>query len=156
MKIVYFEDLHEGDVFWGDEVIVDPEEMLAYNQQNEWPIHVDEEAAQQSPFGGIIASGGYTITLMYRSLLGIYNNPEVRWEFLGGLDWKLKFLGPVRPGDRLRCKMTIKSVRPSSKGPRRSEQHQRNDQSGRRCSHVAGRYIAADNQTGLSSAFEHS
>ncbi len=32
MKIVYFEDLHEGDVFWGDEVIVDPDEMLAYNR----------------------------------------------------------------------------------------------------------------------------
>ena len=93
--------------------------MLVYNQLNDpWPIHVDEEAAKHSPFGGIIASGGYTITLMYRSLLGIYNNAERRWAFLGGLEWKLKFVSPVRPGDRLRSKVTIQGVRPSSKGGR--------------------------------------
>jgi acyl dehydratase len=55
---------------------------------------------------------------MYRSLLGVYNNADVRWEFLGGLDWNLKFVGPVRPRDLLRTKMAIKSVRPSSKGDR--------------------------------------
>ena len=116
MQIIYFEDLKEGDVLWGDELLVDPDEMMAYNLRNDpWPIHVDEEAAARSPFGGVIASGGFTITLMYRSLLGIYNNPSRRWEFLGGLDWKLKFAKPVRPGDRLRSKMTILGTRTSSK-----------------------------------------
>jgi acyl dehydratase len=116
MRLVYFEDLRVGDVYWGREVVVDPDEMMAYNLKNDpWPFHVDQEASKRSPFGGIIASGGYTITLMYRSLLGIYNNADTRWEFLGGFDWKLKFVTPVRPGDRLRVKMTIKSARPSSK-----------------------------------------
>jgi acyl dehydratase len=119
MRLVYFEDLQQGDVHMGDEVIVDPEEMLAYNNKNDpWPFHVDEEAAKRSPFGGLIASGGYTITLMYRSLNGVYNNAHNRWAFLGGFDWKLKFVSPVRPGDRLRARMTIKGVRPSSKGGR--------------------------------------
>jgi len=116
MKIIYFEDLSEGDVFWGDEVVAEPDEMMAYNRLNDpWPIHVDEAAAKASPFGGIIASGGYTITLMYRSLLGVYNNPERRWEFLGGLDWQLKFVAPVRPGDRLRTSLSIGPKRLSSK-----------------------------------------
>ena len=116
MKIIYFEDLSEGDVFWGDEVVAEPDEMMAYNRLNDpWPIHVDEAAAKASPFGGIIASGGYTITLMYRSLLGVYNNPERRWEFLGGLDWQLKFVAPVRPGDRLRTSLSIEAKRLSSK-----------------------------------------
>ena len=45
MKIIYFEDLSEGDAFWGDEVIADPEEVMAYNRCNDpWPIHVDEVA----------------------------------------------------------------------------------------------------------------
>jgi len=119
MRLVYFEDLREGDEFWGEEVIVDPDEMMAYNLKNDpWPIHVDEQAAALSPLGGITASGGFTITLMYRSLLEIYNNADTRWEFLGGIDWKLKFLMPVRPGDRLRAKLTVKSIRPSSKGGR--------------------------------------
>jgi acyl dehydratase len=116
MKIIYFEDLSEGDVFWGDEVVAESDEMMAYNRLNDpWPIHVDEAAAQASPFGGIIASGGYTITLMYRSLLGVYNNAERRWEFLGGLDWQLKFVAPVRPGDRLRTSLSIEAKRLSSK-----------------------------------------
>ena len=63
MERVYFEDLEEGQIFWGDEVLVDPHEMLACNVRNDpWPIHVDKSAAEMSPYGGIIASGGYTIT----------------------------------------------------------------------------------------------
>ena len=124
---IYYEDLNKGDVFWGDKVIADPEEMMAYNRLNDpWPIHVDEEAAKASPFGGIIASGGYTITLMYRSLLGVYNNADLRWDFLGGLDWQLKFVAPVRPGDRLRTSLTIDSKRLSSK-PGRGLLNNRNE-----------------------------
>ena len=127
MKMIYYEDLSEGDVFQGDEVIADPDEMMAYNKLNDpWPIHVDEEAATASPFGGIIASGGYTITLMYRSLLGVYNNADVRWDFLGGLDWQLKFVAPVRPGDRLRSSLSIGPKRLSSK-PGRGVLNNRNE-----------------------------
>ena len=47
VEIVYFDDLDEGDVFWSDEVLVDPDEMLAYNQKYDpWPIHVDDELAE--------------------------------------------------------------------------------------------------------------
>ena len=103
----------------GDEVVVDPKEMLAYNQQNDpWPIHIDEAEANASPFGGLIASGGYTITQMYRSLIGAYNTPEGRWQFLGGFDWNLKFQSPVRPGDRLRAQITIDKLTPSRQGGR--------------------------------------
>lgn len=119
MELVYFDDLKVGDVFWGDEVKADRAEMMAYNQKNDpWLIHVDEEAAAKSPFGGIIASGGYTITLLYRSLLGVYNNPERQWQFLGGLEWKLKFVGPLRPDDKVKVKITILGVRPSGRGGR--------------------------------------
>ena len=116
MKKVYFEDIDEGSVHWGEECIVDKDEMLEYNRKNDpWPIHVDEEAAAQSPFGGIIASGGYTITLLYRLTHTIYNRPEAPWAFLRGLEWHVRFHLPVRPGDRLRCRITILSKRPSSK-----------------------------------------
>jgi acyl dehydratase len=116
VKKVYFEDLAEGSVHWGRECIVDKDEMLEYNRKNDpWPFHVDEEAATQSPFGGLIASGGYTITLLYRSTHTIYNRPEAPWAFLGGFEWHVRFHLPVRPGDRLRSKITILSKRPSSK-----------------------------------------
>jgi acyl dehydratase len=119
MAIVYFDDLKEGSIHWGSECLVDKDEMLDYNRRNDpWPFHVDEDAAKHSPFGGLIASGGYIITLAYRSTHAIYNTAEVTWAFQGGLDWHVKFHLPVRPGDRLRSRITMKSKRPSSKAGR--------------------------------------
>jgi len=73
MPTVYFEDLEIGSVYLGRECVC------------------DEAAAARSPFGGVVASGGYIITLWYRSLIEIYNTPRATWAFLGAFDWKLKF-----------------------------------------------------------------
>jgi acyl dehydratase len=98
------------------EYTVDHEEMLAYGRANDpWPIHVDAEAATKSPFGGLIASGGYTITLMYRLGHEIVNQPDRAWAFLVGFDWHVKFVEPVRSGDRLHERITILEKRTSSK-----------------------------------------
>jgi acyl dehydratase len=116
---IYFEDLVIGDSFVTEEVTVDDEEMLTYNRRNDpWPFHVDEASAAQNPYGSLIASGGYTITLMYRLAHQIYNVPGRRWAVLGALDWHLKFPAPVRSGDRVRLRITIKSKRESSRPER--------------------------------------
>ena len=116
MQRIHFEDLHEGDVLRGDAVLADPEETMAYDRLNDpWPIHVHEAFAARSPFGGVIASGGCTVTLTYRSPIGLFDTPERRWEFLGGLDWKVRFAKPVRPGGRLRARLTVLETRPSSR-----------------------------------------
>ena len=39
----------------------------------------------------------------------------MEWAFLGGYELHIKLLQPVRPGDRLRLKLTIGSKRPSSR-----------------------------------------
>jgi acyl dehydratase len=116
-SLVYFEDLVDGRTYLGTECVADKEEMLEYARKNDpWPFHADEEAAKKSGFGGIIASAGYSLTLGYRSLIGLYNTPETAWAFLGGLEWpNMKFHLPVRPEDRLRARMTIQSKRKSSK-----------------------------------------
>jgi acyl dehydratase len=63
----FFEGVVVGVTDVSPEVTVDYEEMLAYNKANDpWPIHIDEVGAAALPFGGLIASGGYTITLTYR------------------------------------------------------------------------------------------
>jgi acyl dehydratase len=116
MRMVYFEDLTVGDSWQSSEHVVDGLEMLAYNRQNDpWPIHVDPEAAAKSPYGGVIASGGYTISIMYRLGHEIHNRADLQWAFLGGFDWHLKFIEPVRAGDKLRVRITILETRPSSK-----------------------------------------
>jgi len=113
MPTVYFEDLQIGSVFLGRECICDKEEMLEFGRRNDpWPFHVDEDAAVRSPFGGVIASGGYIVTLWYRSLIEIYNTERATWAFRGGLEWNLRFRAPLRPADTLRAKLTVKDKRP--------------------------------------------
>jgi acyl dehydratase len=98
------------------EYTVDHEEMLAYGRTNDpWPFHANPEAATRSPFGGLIASGGYTITLMYRLSHEIVNQSDRVWAFLGGFDWRVRFVEPVRAGDRLHERITILEKRLSSK-----------------------------------------
>jgi acyl dehydratase len=116
MDLRYFEDLNVGDSLTSSECLVDHEEMLAYGRAYDpWPFHVDPEAAAKSQFGGLIASGGYTISLTYRLFHEIVNQPDRTWAFLGGFDWHVKFPEPVRADDRLHERITILEKRLSSK-----------------------------------------
>ena len=81
------------------------------------PIHLDEAAAERGFFGEMTASGWHTLSatmgLMVRSPL--FESGEV----IGvGVD-KLRWLVPVRTGDRLRARAVILSTRPSSSRPDR-------------------------------------
>ena len=110
----YFEDLKQGDLFWSGEIAVEREEMLEYNRRNDpWPFHIDVEEARKTPFGDIIASGGYTISLMFRSMQGVWFGHGDAWQMLGGFDWQLKFVRPVRADERLRCRWTLLEKIPS-------------------------------------------
>src|SRR5262249_751613 len=73
--------------------------------------HVDEEAAKNSPYGGLIASAGYTVTLWNRSGIPILASIA----FLGGFEWHIKLPLPVRAGDRLHLEVEIRNKKPSSK-----------------------------------------
>ncbi len=111
MEKLHWDDLDEGAVFWGDTVTADPEEMLEYARRNDpLPVHLDEDAARASIFGGLIASGGYTVTLWYRSGIPVMT----RLAFLSGFDWLIKMPAPVRPNDQLRVKIEIQDKRESS------------------------------------------
>ena len=116
---IYFENLVIGESFMSDEVTVDNEEMLAYNRRNDpWPFHVDEASAADNPYGSLIASGGYTITLMYRLGHQIYNVRGRRWAVIGALEWHVKFPAPVRSRDSVRLRITIRDKRDSSRPER--------------------------------------
>ena len=119
MPPVYFEDLAVGDSFQSEEIAVDETEMLAYNRQNDpWPMHVDQASASANPYGSLIASGGYTISLMYRLGHKIYNTPERQWAVLAALEWQVKFPTPVRADDHIRLRITVKDKHESSRPSR--------------------------------------
>lgn len=113
-RVIYFEDIEEGIQPESPEIKVNGQDMLEYNRKYDpWPLHVDESAARESPFEGIIASGGYTISLAYLLSHRIYNTGEAEWAFLGGLNSRLNFPAPVYAGDTLRYTLEVTGKRPS-------------------------------------------
>jgi acyl dehydratase len=78
-------------------------------------IHVDPEAAAQTPFGGTIAHGFLTLSLLSRMAAETMLIPDsVRMVVNYGLD-RVRFLAPVRSGKRVRGHFTLDCV--EEKGP---------------------------------------
>lgn len=73
-------------------------------------IHVDPQAAAQSPFGGTIAHGFLTLSLLSRMAAGVMLvPPTTRMVVNYGFD-RVRFLAPVRSGKRVRGHFTLTSV----------------------------------------------
>ncbi len=73
-------------------------------------IHIDQEKAAQTPFGGTIAHGFLTLSLLSKMVENTGIFPEnVVMGINYGFD-KVRFLMPVRAGKRVRANVTISSV----------------------------------------------
>jgi acyl dehydratase len=78
-------------------------------------IHIDPAAAAQTPFGGTIAHGFLTLSLLSRMGAEAMLLPEgAQMAINYGLD-RVRFLAPVRSGERIRGRFTLDSV--EEKGP---------------------------------------
>lgn len=64
-------------------------------------IHIDPEAAKASPFGGTIAHGFLTLSLLAPMMDGALEKPDVQMSVNYGFN-KIRFLSPVRSGKRIR------------------------------------------------------
>jgi len=114
----YFEDYQVGEVIEFGDRLVTREEIVEFAQRYDpQPFHVDEAAAAKSHFGGLIASGWLTASIMMRMLVDHFVS---RVASMGspGID-ELRWLRPVRPGDRLRVRVTVLEVRRSQTKPDR-------------------------------------
>ena len=75
-------------------------------------IHVDEEKAAQGPFGGTIAHGFLTLSML--SHIATQNGISPEGVVMGinyGFD-KVRFLAPVRAGKRIRAQVEILDITP--------------------------------------------
>ncbi len=114
----YFEDYVEGSVHHFGSVAVGAQEIVAFAKQfDPQPFHADPEAAKQTPFGGLIASGWHTAALMMRLFVAHYLT-HVASLASPGID-ELRWLKPVRPGDRLSIRVTVLKSTPSKSKPDR-------------------------------------
>lgn len=118
MQELYFDDFEPGQTFQSKGVSLSEAQILdfalLYDPQ---PFHLDREAAAEGPFGGLIASGFQTLALAFRIF---YQANVINACSLGspGLD-ELRWLKPVRPGDTLSVKATVREMRPSKSKPDR-------------------------------------
>lgn len=115
---IYFEDFTPGRVFELGTVAVTEDEIVEFaTRYDPQPFHIDPAAAAATTFGGIIASGWHTCSMCMRLMvdgllggtvsLGSPGMEQIRW------------LAPVRPGDRLTARTTVEHARPSSSKPDR-------------------------------------
>ena len=79
-------------------------------------IHVDPQAAAQTSFGGTIGHGFLTLSLLSRMAAEASLLPEnLSMAVNYGLD-RVRFLGPVRSGKRVRGRFTLDSMEEKAPG----------------------------------------
>jgi acyl dehydratase len=112
----YLEDFAAGQTFGSGRVRVDRERIKTFAAEfDPQPFHLDEEAARDTIFRGLAASGSHTAALTTRLLV------ESEFKPAGGIVGagvdELRWPLPVRPGDELRVESEILEVRPSKSHP---------------------------------------
>jgi len=79
-------------------------------------IHVDPDAAAKTPFGGTIAHGFLTLSLLSRMAADAMMVPEgVKMAVNYGFD-RVRFLAPVKSGRRVRGRFTLDSIEEKAPG----------------------------------------
>jgi len=109
---VYFEDIPTGMTIHCGEVTISADEIIEFAQQfDPLAIHTDPEAAAESRYEGIIASGYHTLSLSVRLLVEEVRSDRAVIAGLG-ID-NVRWHAPVRPGDTLAVETTVVDTRPS-------------------------------------------
>lgn len=105
---------HLGHSAW-HEVTQDQVDLFADATGDHQWIHLDVERAKAGPFGGTIAHGFLTLSLLPMLAAEVYRLDGVKMGVNYGAD-KLRFPSPVPVGSRVRAGVELTAVTPSSLG----------------------------------------
>ena len=97
------------DIGTSDWITVDQPRIQAFADATEDQqfIHVDPAAAAHTPFGGTIAHGFLTLSLLSRMAADVVLSPDnLKMAVNYGLD-RVRFIAPVRAGKRVRGRFTL-------------------------------------------------
>ena len=121
MPVASLEEIHAriGTVIGtSDWITIDQARIDAFAEVTEDRqfIHVDPRAAAQTPFGGTIAHGFLTLSLLSRMAAETILVPDTTKMIVNyGLD-RVRFLAPVRSGKRVRGRFTLDCVEEKAAG----------------------------------------
>ena len=111
---LFFEDFTPGDVVELGTYEMTEAEIIDFGRRfDPQYFHIDPEAAVDSPFGGLIASGWHTCAVWARLWIDtMMSRADSRGS--GGMQ-EVRWLEPVRPGDSLTATVEILDARPSAR-----------------------------------------
>jgi acyl dehydratase len=116
MAARYLEDIQPGETFESPALTMDQAEMIEFARRYDpQPMHTDPAAAVHGPFGGLIASGWHTASLVMRLLNEA--RPLGETPMIGMSVDQIRWPVPVRPGDVLRTHVEVLEKRVSRSHP---------------------------------------
>jgi acyl dehydratase len=111
----YLEDYAVGQVYGSGRLAVDADRIKAFAAEfDPQPFHLGEDAARDTFFGGLAASGWHTAALTMRLLVEGDLKPAGGVIGLGG---EISWPRPLRPGDEIHLESEILEVRASKSRP---------------------------------------
>lgn len=113
----YLDDLRIGQTFTSGSHEIDAAQIIDFASKfDPQPFHLDDDAARNTVFGGLAASGWHTMAVTMRLIVG-EGAP-----FVGGVigvGGEISWPRPTRPGDVLTVTSEIMEVTPSKSKPDR-------------------------------------
>ena len=121
MPIASLDDIRArigSDIGVSDWITIDQQRIDAFAETTEDRqfIHVDPAAAAHTPFGGTIAHGFLSLSLLSRMAADVMLVPDTTKMAVNyGLD-RVRFIAPVRSGSRVRGRFTLDAVEDKAPG----------------------------------------
>ena len=112
----YFEDIRIGETSDIGRHTFTAEDIKSFAARfDPQPFHLDEQAARATLLGGLVASGWHSCCILMRMLT---DNLLVNASFMGapGVE-EVRWLAPVRPGERIKARATVLETRASRSRP---------------------------------------
>jgi len=114
---LYLEDLEAGQRFISRTHVVDEAQIKAFAREfDPQPFHLDHDAANDSLFAGLVASGWHTAAITMRLLV---ETGLPLADGIIGAGGELVWPKPTRPGDTLQVESEVLEVKPSHSRPDR-------------------------------------
>ena len=116
IDLLYFDDLHVGQRFVSGTHRIDENEIKEFAEQfDPQPFHLDAEAAKETLFEGLVASGWHTAAISMRLLV---DGVPIAGGIIGA-GGEIAWPKPTRPGAVLHVESEIIDVKPSRSRPDR-------------------------------------
>ena len=113
--ILYLDDLYIGQRFTSETYLMELARIKEFAAEfDPQPFHLDEAAAEQSVFKGLVASGWHTAAVAMRLL--VISGPPLA-NGLIGFGGEISWPRPTRPGDRVHLESEIIEITPSRSKP---------------------------------------